>query len=133
MLRTVRFFYSLKNFAKRFPDRRRIGEVQHHSAHFGFMRDSSGCKFQYYRVADLFRRLHRFLFVRRHPGFDDGDAVRLHDPLGFEFVQKSPAGCARTVNHIFGQRAIPHRIRSLRQCGSFIKPAQSYRYSATYN
>ena len=88
------------------------------------MRDSSGCKFQYDRVADLFRRPHRFLFVRRHPGFDDGDAVRLQDPLGFEFVQKRPAGCARAANHIFGQRAIPHGFRSLRQCGSLIKPAQ---------
>ena len=66
-----------------------------HSARFGFMRDCVGSKFHNYRVADLFRRPDRFLFVQRHPGFYDGDAVRFQDPFGFEFVEESPAGCAR--------------------------------------
>ena len=108
---------------KRFLHRRRIGEIEFHTADIGFVRYGFRMQLEHDRVANRVRRFRRQLFRLRDARLDCRNPVRREQRLRLEFRQDCAFRFANTVENLGCLRPV-RRVIAISQDRRFIQQIQ---------
>ncbi len=105
MLRTHFIAHRFVDRAPRAAHIVRVGKVQLHAAHIGFVRDGFGKKFQHNRITDFICVLHRIVFNRSDARFGNRNVVRGEELFRLKLGENRATGRAHRVDYFFALRA----------------------------